>query len=121
MTKKVNVFNLGKQPRDMNDQTFEVNSIKNLTSEHEESIEIETESEFNLESEHFNLDQIINSAVDWASSPSIPNPKTEISILPSNESTPFLELKALSEHLKYAYLSGREILPVIIASHLTEK
>jgi len=39
----------------------------------------------------------------------------------SNESTPSLELKALSEHLKYAYLGGRETLPVIIASHLTEQ
>ena len=51
----------------MNDQTFEVNSIENLTSEHEEIMEIDTESDFDLESEDFNLDQIINSAVDWAS------------------------------------------------------
>ena len=48
----------------MDDQTFEVNSIENLTSEHEESMEIDTESEFDLESEDFNLDQIIESAVD---------------------------------------------------------
>ena len=73
MTKEVNVFNLRKQPRDMDDQTFEVNSIKNLTSEHEESIE--PESEFDLESEDFNLDQVIESAMDWASSPSVHNPK----------------------------------------------
>ena len=39
----------------------------------------------------------------------------------SNEATPSLELKALPEHLKYAYLGGRETLPVIIASHLTEQ
>jgi len=64
MTKEVNVFNLGKQPRDMNDQTFEVNSIENLTSDYEERIEMNTESEFDLEFEDFNLDQIINSAVD---------------------------------------------------------
>ena len=44
MTKEVNVFNLGRQPRDINDQTFEVNFIENLTSEHEESMEIETEA-----------------------------------------------------------------------------
>ena len=49
MTKEVNVFNLGRQPRDINDQTFEVNSIENLTSEHEESIEMETKSEFDLD------------------------------------------------------------------------
>jgi len=45
-------------------QTFDVNSIKNLTSEHEESMEIETEIEFDLEAENFNLDQIVDSAVD---------------------------------------------------------
>jgi len=56
MTKEVNVFNLGRQPRNINDQTFEVNSIENLTSEHEESMEIETEAKFDLESEDFNLD-----------------------------------------------------------------
>ena len=48
----------------MNDQTFEVNSIENLTSEHEESMEIDMESKFDLESKDFNLDQIIDSAVD---------------------------------------------------------
>jgi len=48
----------------MNDQTFEVNSIENLTSEHEESMEIDTKSEFDLESEDFNLDQIIDSAME---------------------------------------------------------
>ena len=64
MTKEVNVFNLGRQPRDFNDQTFEVNSIENLISEHEESMEIETEAEFDMETEDFNLDQIVDSAVD---------------------------------------------------------
>ena len=43
MTKEINVFNLGRQPRDINDQTYEVNSIENLTSEYKESMEIETE------------------------------------------------------------------------------
>ena len=47
--------------------------LKILTSEHEESMEIETEVEFDLEAEDFNLDQIVDSAVDWASSPSVPH------------------------------------------------
>jgi len=119
MTNEVNVFNLGRQPRDINDQTFEVISIENLTSEHEERIEMETESEFEMEFEDFNLDQIIDSAVDWASSQIVLHPRIEISNLPSNESTPSLELKALPEHLMYVYLGGRETLPVIITSHLT--
>jgi len=33
MTKKVNVFNLEKLPRNMDDQSFKVNLIENLTSE----------------------------------------------------------------------------------------
>jgi len=66
ITKDVNVFNLERQRRDINDQTFEVNLIENLTSEHEENMEIDTEAEFDLESEDFNLDQIVDSAVDWA-------------------------------------------------------
>ena len=117
MTKEVNVFKLGRQPRDINDQTCEVNSIENLTSEHEEIIEIEEKSEFDLDSENFNLDQIIDSVVDWASSP---YPRTETLDITSNESTPSLELKALRKHLKYAYLGEKENVPVIIASHLTE-
>ena len=105
----------------MNVQIFEVNFIENLTSEHEESMEMDTKSEFDLESEDFNLDQIIDSVVDWALSPGVPHHRTEILDITSNESTLSLELKALPEHLKYAYLGGRETLLVIIASHLTEQ
>ena len=116
MTKEVNVFNFGRQPRDINDQTFEVNFIENLTSEYEEILEMETKSEFDMDSEDFNLNQIIDSAVDWASSPNVPHHRIESLYITSNEATPFLELKALPEHLKYAYLGGKETLPVIIAS-----
>jgi len=38
MTKEVNVFNLGKHPYDINDQPFEVNFIKNMTSDHKKEI-----------------------------------------------------------------------------------
>ena len=100
MTKEVNVFNLGRQTRDINDQILEVNSIENLTSEHEESMEVETEAEFDLEAEDFNLDQIVDSAVDWASSPSVPHHRIESLVITFNEATPSLELKALPEHLK---------------------
>jgi len=82
---------------------------------------METESEFDLDSEDFNLDQIVYSAGDWASSPSVPHSRTKILDITSNESTPSLELKTLPEHLKYVYLGGRETLPVIIVSHLTEQ
>ena len=107
-TKEVSVFNLGRQPRDVNDQTFEVNSIENLTSEHEESMEIETEVEFVLESEDFNVDQIVDSTVDWASSLSLPHHRIESLDITSNGATSSLELKALPEHLKYVYLGGEK-------------
>ena len=64
MTREVNVFNLGKQPRDIEDQTFEVNLKENLTSEHMEELELETECDFGLESDDFNLDQVFESAVN---------------------------------------------------------
>ena len=59
--------------------------------------------------------------MDWASSPSVPHPRIERPEIASNETTPSLELKVLPEHLKYAYLGGKDTLPVIIASHLTEQ
>jgi len=64
MTREANVFNLEKKPWDIEDQTFEVNLIENLTSEHREELELETGSEFELESMDFNLDQIVESAVN---------------------------------------------------------
>ena len=69
MTKEVNVLHLGKQPQDSEDQTFEVNLIEGLTSEHEQELEYEPELEFELESDDFNLDQIVNSAIEWATTP----------------------------------------------------
>ena len=38
MMKEVNVFHLGKQRRDLDDQSFEVNLIEGLTSEHDKEI-----------------------------------------------------------------------------------
>ena len=69
MTREVNVFNLEKQPRDVEDQTFEVNLIENLTSEHRKELKLETECDFGLESDDFNLDQVVDSAVNWARTP----------------------------------------------------
>jgi len=63
MIRKVNIFNMGKQPRDLDDQTFEVNFIKNLTSKYNKELEFEPEYEVDLESEDFNLDQIVDSAI----------------------------------------------------------
>ena len=51
-------------------------------------MEIETEVEFDLKSEDFNLNQIIDSAVNWASSPSVPHHRIESPDITSNEATP---------------------------------
>ena len=64
MTKEVNIFHLEKQPRELDDQSFEVNLIEGLTSEHEEEMEYESDNEFDLESDDFNLDQIIKFTVE---------------------------------------------------------
>ena len=48
-------------------------------------MEIETEAEFDLESEDFNLDHIIDSTVDWASSPSVPHHRIESPDITSNK------------------------------------
>jgi len=64
MIREVNVFNLGKQTRNVEDQTFEVNLIENLTSEHKEELELEIECDFELESDDFNLDQVVVSVVN---------------------------------------------------------
>jgi len=120
MTREVNVFNLGKQPSDVEDQTFEVNLIENLTSEHGEEFEIETECDFELESDDFNLDQVVKSAVNWTSNPISPNVEPINLTHPSSEPFSSLELKALPVHLKYVYLGEQKIFPVIITSHLNE-
>ena len=48
-------------------------NIENITSEHREQLKLETESEFELESIDFDLDQIVESTVNWASSPVSPS------------------------------------------------
>ena len=121
MTKEVNVFHLGKQSRDSKDQTFKVNLIEGLTSEHEKELEYEPEYEFDLEQDDFNLDQIADFAVEQATTSSLTPLSLEPVNLPPNEYNSSSELKALPDHLKQVYLGEKEALLVIIASHLTEK
>jgi len=82
-------------------------------------MEYESYNEFDLESDNFNLDQIIESTVEWATNvtPIIPLQEEQ----PSIDHIPSSELKVLLSHLKYQYLGEKEAFPVIIASHLTEQ
>jgi len=119
MTKEVNIFQLGKQPRDLDYQSFKVKLIKGLTSEHDKEIEYESNREFELESDDFNLNQIIESTMEWATNatPILPLQEDQ----PSIDLVPSSELKVLPSHLKYQYLGEKEAFPVIIASHLMEQ
>jgi len=79
-----------------------MNLIENLTSKHNENIELETEGNNELGSDDLSLDEIVNSTVEWASSTSSFYPETTSLTPLSIESSPSLELKTLSKHLKYA-------------------
>ena len=63
LTKKVNVFNLGRQSYDIIDEPFEVNLIEDMTSEHKKEITLESNGDEELESSDLNLDEI-----EWAAS-----------------------------------------------------
>ena len=67
------------------------------------------------------LDEIVNSTVELAPSPS--SFYLEIISLtpPSIESFPPLELKTLPKHLKYAYLGEQKTLSFIVAFDLTDR
>ena len=71
-----------------------------------------------MESDDFNLDQIVDSAIEW------PTNATPINSFhkeqPSTKQIPSSELKALPSHLKYKYLGEKEAFPVI-SLHLTTK
>jgi len=94
--------------------------IENLTSEHSDEIELEAEYDNDLGSDDLSLDEIVNSTVQWASSPTSFCPETASLTPPSIESFPSLELKILPKHLKYAYLGEQVTLSVIVTSDLTD-
>ena len=96
MTKEVNVFNLGKHPYDINNQPSEVNFIENVTSEHREETELEARCDIELESENFNLDEMVNSTIKWASSLSSLDQEPISLTHPPIGSSPSIELKNLA-------------------------
>ena len=72
-----------------------------------------------MESDDFNLDQIIESTVEWATNATLIIPLQEEH--PSIDHIPSSKLKVLPSHLKYQYLGEKEAFSLIIASHLTEQ
>ena len=87
---------------------------------HNEEIELEAECDAELESKDLSFEEIVNSTIGWASSPSSLDPEPLNLTSPSLESSLSLELKALPKHLKYAYLGEQKTLPVIVVSHQTD-
>ena len=92
-----------------------------MTSEYREEIELEARCDTELESKDFNLDEMVNSTIEWASNPSSLDQEPISLIPPLIRSSPTLKLKILPKHLKYAYLGEQETLPVILASNLTNR
>ena len=74
-------------------------------------IEYKSDREFELESDDFNLDQIIESTVEWVTNvtPILPLQEEQ----PTIDHVPSSELKVLLSHLKYQYLGEKEAFPVI--------
>ena len=79
-----------------------MNLIEGLTGEYEEELEYEPRYEFKLESDDFNLDQIVDSAVEWAINITSTLLSLEPLDLPPTELNSSSDLKALPDDLKYA-------------------
>jgi len=69
-----------------------------VTSEYREEIELEAKYDSELESKDFNLDEIVDSTIEWASSPSSLD-QEPINLTPPIGLSPSLELKILPKHL----------------------
>ena len=74
-------------------------------------MEIETEAEFDLESKDFNLNQIVDSAVDWASSPNVPHHGNKSPDIATGQSAPplLVPLNLLHKHLTRTKLLNKFI------------
>ena len=132
MTVQINIFNIGKQPRDESDyEICEVSYLEELI----ESVGSQLVCEDPLEAclAHFggNIDvensiKEVNALLDsapafersqWQPKPEILSPSAAPPV-PSIEEPPKLDLKPLPDTLKYVFLGPAETLPVIIASDL---
>jgi len=71
-----------------------------------------------LESDDFNLDQIVDSTIEWATNATPIDSFQEEQ--PLTDQIPSSKLKTLPSYLKYKYLGEKEAFPVIITSHLTK-
>ena len=128
----LNIFNLRRQLSDPSDQSFEVDLIQRLSSEH--FAEDHMDSDFGCTYQSFEklyeeeiklfakMDQQVNHVSSTHREP-YPEPMNEepcSRLHPSMEKPPKLDIKPLSDILMYACLGADEILPVIIAANLSK-
>jgi hypothetical protein len=132
MTLELNIFDLCKQPREVDDDVHELNMIESFVEDtvplslfsnpleacmahsHETNVYTIQEMDAILEM----MPVLENKR--WRA-PIEPLPENENKALPSNIKAPKLDLKPLPSELKYVYLGRDETYPVVISSHLDEE
>ena len=119
MTVELNIFDLGKQPVNPNDDSLEVNWIE------AEDVPIDLmdlwEENWYGHTSYSEPMEEVNKVSNFQWLPHIEPLRTEPPMLPkpSCEEPPVLDLKPLPEDLKYSFLGPNETLPVIVASNLS--
>ena len=119
MTVELNIFDLGKQPCNPNDDCLEVNWIE-AEDVPLDLIDILEENWYGHSSFSEPVEEI-NRISSFHFTPPLESLRTEppSTPRPSCEEPPALELKQLPEDLKYAFLGPNKTLPVIVASNLS--
>ncbi|KAH9705552.1 Endonuclease [Citrus sinensis] len=134
MTMELNIFNITKQPHNVDDEIVDVDLIETLF----DNTFVSNLSDDPLQTclTHFGFDFDIDRSVDEVnalldSAPSMHTNKwksrveqlapSEKKLIPSSESPPKLELKPLPNTLEYAFLGEESTLPVIISSPLNNE
>jgi len=128
MTIDLNIFNLVKQPSDHSDQPSDVNMIQGISSKYfeDEGSDIEYLDQGSEPDEvEQGFDEVIEQAnqvstTHWESLYESLDEDIQAPLWPYVEEQPNLELKPLSETLKYTYLGEDEKLAVVIASNLSK-
>ena len=119
MTVELNIFDLGKQPCNPNDDSLEVNWIE-AEDVPLDLIDILEENWYGHSSFSEPVEEV-NRISNFHFTPPLEPLRTEppSTPRPSCEEPLALELKQLPEDLKYAFLGSNKTLPVIVASNLS--
>ena len=121
MTVELNIFDLGKQPVDLNDSSLEVNWIE-AEEVPRNLIDLRDENWYGHTPESEPVEGVNKiSEIQW-SPPREPHRTEQPSVpRPSSKKPLVLDLKPLPEDLKYAFLGPNETLSVIVAANPSGK